>query len=181
MAKKRIPYEPLEIVLQPDESKQVFGNPPRKRVEQAPYKALRVSVALVRDEGYTARTARQITGPNDAHALLRYLADEPQEVFVVLLLNAKNKCVGIHEVHRGTLAHVEVHPADVLRAALVAAARSIIVAHNHPSGEATPSPDDKALTDRLKRACDLLGIPLQDHLIIGEGNDFYSFSTNGLL
>ncbi len=73
-----------------------------------------------------------------------------------------------------------VHPRDVFRTALLAHAASVVVAHNHPTGDPTPSPDDVALTARLRAAGDLVGVPLTDHVIIGNGR-YYSFQEAGSL
>jgi len=90
-----------------------------------------------------------------------------QEAFVVLLLDAKHAVLGRPVVAAvGTVASVAVHPRDVFRAAVRRNAVAVIVAHCHPSGDATPSVDDLELTKRLKSAADILGIPLLDHVIV---------------
>ena len=177
-------YKPLEIILDPDESRKFFGdgkreNPPAARASKA-YKGLRVAVALVRDSGFKAREAPAIGAPSDVYELLKHLADDPQEVFVVVVLNSSNKVIGVCEVHRGTTAHVEVVPADILRVVLVAGASRFVVAHNHPSGSQEPSGEDVALTKRLKDAAKLLAVELLDHVVIGE-DGFVAFSERGLL
>ncbi len=70
------------------------------------------------------------------------------------------------------------HPREVFKAAVVANAASVVIAHNHPSGDPTPSPEDHAMTRRLCRAGELLGICVQDHVIVGHGR-VYSFRTEG--
>jgi DNA repair protein RadC len=180
-------YKPLEIVLAPDESAEVFGdlqvNPPRKPREDRPskaYKGLRVTVALVRDSSYRVKEAVSIGSPADAYTLLRHLGSDPQENFIVLVLDDTSRVTGICEVHRGTLQTVQVHPADVLRPVLVAGAARFIVAHNHPSGRPEPSADDLALTKRLAEAAKLLGLQLLDHIIVGH-NDYVALSERGVL
>jgi DNA repair protein RadC len=84
------------------------------------------------------------------------------------------------EVHRGTLDASLVHPREVYKAAILANAANIIVAHNHPSGDPTPSPQDYAVTERLVRAGEILGIPLLDSLVIGRGV-YYSMRDHGEL
>lgn len=104
-----------------------------------------------------------------AFALLRpAMADEPVEVFRVVLLDARNRVLAAPEVARGTLTASLVHPREVFRPALAAGAASVLVAHNHPSGDETPSAEDDAVTSRLARAGGLLGIPLLDHLVVGD-------------
>ena len=111
-----------------------------------------------------------ILGGKDAAAILiPILAHEPQEVFGVLLLNARHKLIGWQEVHRGSVDTVQISPCDVFRAAIMLNSPAIIVAHNHPSGDPAPSPDDHDVTRRLRAAGDLLGIEVLDHVIIGDG------------
>lgn len=96
------------------------------------------------------------------------LRDLAQEEFWVLVLNRQHELVREVMVARGTLSEVRVEPADVLRPAIQAGGSPIVVVHNHPSGESTPSPADRALTGRLADAASLLGLELWDHVIIGE-------------
>lgn len=178
-------YRPLEVILTPEESRKFFGpapteeNPPAARASKA-YKGLRVAVALVRDSGFRAKDAPTIGSPADVHELLKHYADDPQELFAVVVLNSASRVVGVCEVHRGTMSHVEVVPADILRVVLVAGASRFIVVHNHPSGREDPSRDDVMLTKRLKEAAKLLGLELLDHVVIGE-DGFTAFSERGLL
>jgi DNA repair protein RadC len=108
------------------------------------------------------------------------LGDQPSEVFAILCLTTKRRVIGLHEVSRGLLDATLVHPREVFRAAILANAASIIVAHNHPSGDPTPSPDDIALTGRLVSAGDIIGINVLDHVVIGDGG-YVSFRSAGLL
>jgi len=111
---------------------------------------------------------------SDVHRHLRpRLQGMTQEVFVVLALDARNAVLDEIEVARGTLTGVEVHPREVFRPLIRQAAAAAVVAHNHPSGDAQPSPSDIALTRRLRLAGDLVGIPILDHVVIG-GDDFTS-------
>ena len=100
-----------------------------------------------------------ICSPADAaKALVALLADEPTEVFGMLCLTTKRRVIGYHEVSRGQLDATLVHPREVFKAALLANAAAIVVAHNHPSGDPTPSDDDRQLTRRLVSAGELLGV-----------------------
>lgn len=104
-----------------------------------------------------------------------------QECFVVLLLDTKNRVIGKPEVTAvGTVNSVQVHPRDVFRAALRKNAVAVIVAHCHPSGDVNPSQDDMALTKRLREAGNVLGVPLLDHVVVSQDNQ-YSFSDHGRL
>ena len=103
-----------------------------------------------------------------------------KEQFVVVLLNSKNKVVGTEVVSEGSLSNSIVHPREVFVPALLQHAAAIMVAHNHPSGEPSPSLEDRELTSMLVRSGKVLGIPLVDHIIIGDGN-YYSFLENEAL
>jgi DNA repair protein RadC len=101
-----------------------------------------------------------------------------QEVFVVLALDVRNVVLEEIEVARGCLTGVEVHPREVFRPLIRCAAASAIVAHNHPSGDPRPSPEDVALTARLRNVGELVGIPLLDHVIVTAGG-FESMADRG--
>ena len=121
----------------------------------------------------------EVGRPADAAALLRArLEREPVEVCLVLLLNTKHRVIGVHELGRGTLDSCVVHPRDVYKSALLANAAGVIVGHNHPSGDPTPSAEDVALCARLRAAGTMLGVELLDFVIIGEGR-YYSFQELG--
>lgn len=110
---------------------------------------------------------RNVRGPGDVTALLvQLIGDQPNEVFVVLHLNAKNRVVGYAEAHRGVLDASLVHPREVFRDAIACNAASIIVAHNHPSGDPSPSPEDRQVTRQLVKAGELLGIKVLDSLVV---------------
>ena len=105
---------------------------------------------------------------------LRYAA---KEQFVVILLNNKNKVIGTEVVSEGSLSSSIVHPREVFVPAILHHAAAIMVAHNHPSGDPKPSIEDEEVTRQLLRSGKVLGIPMIDHVIIGDGN-YYSFLEN---
>ena len=105
---------------------------------------------------------------------LRYAA---KEQFVVILLNYKNKVIGTEVVSEGSLSSSIVHPREVYAPAILHHAAAIMVAHNHPSGDPKPSIEDEEVTRQLLRSGKVLGIPMIDHVIIGDGN-YYSFLEN---
>ena len=113
-------------------------------------------------------------GHDVAEILRRYLQHEDREHFVTLMLDAKNRVIGLHTVSIGTLSAALVSPREVFKAAILANAASIILAHNHPSGDTTPSPEDIKVTDTLKQAGQILGIDVLDHVIVGENGAFRS-------
>ena len=122
-----------------------------------------------------------ITTPHDVHKLLApEMSGLAQEQLRVLLLNTKNVVVGQRVVYQGNISSAIVRPAEVLRPAVVEAVPSIIVSHNHPSSDPTPSPEDAAITRDLSQAAKLLGVELLDHIVIG-GDRFVSLKERGLI
>jgi DNA repair protein RadC len=128
-------------------------------------------------------SAQKLTQPGDAAAAFNALVGDPdRENFVVIMLDAKNKITGLHVVSQGSLNQSVVHPRETFKAAILANAAAIILAHNHPSGETNPSHEDKEITKRLREAGDLLGIKVLDHVIVDtESGNFFSFVERGLL
>ena len=126
-------------------------------------------VMLVRDKKIETDT-KFINSSDAANKILQsYLNGVDREHFVVIMLNRKNGIIGINTVSVGDLSSSIVHPREVFKPAIVAGAASIIVAHNHPSGDPAPSSDDINVTKRLKEAGYILGIGVLDHIIIGDG------------
>jgi DNA repair protein RadC len=109
----------------------------------------------------------------DASDIYRYLQPRLrgllQEVFVVIALDARNAILSDVEIARGWLTGVDVHPREVFRPLIRLAAAGAVVAHNHPSGDPSPSAADLAVTRRLQQAGNLVGIPVLDHVVIGAG------------
>lgn len=104
-----------------------------------------------------------------------------REVFVTLLLNTRHRLIKMETVSVGSLAASIVHPREVFRPAIQAAAASVILAHNHPSGDPAPSEDDLEITRRLVKTGELLGIEVLDHVIVGADGTFVSFRERGLI
>ena len=103
-----------------------------------------------------------------------------QEIFKVILLDSGNRIIRDIDITKGTLNASLVHPREVFKAAVDHLAAGVILLHNHPSGEAYPSSQDKAMTEQLVQAGRVLGIPVMDHLIIAKTN-FFSFANEGLI
>ncbi|MGH7458858.1 MAG: RadC family protein [Longimicrobiaceae bacterium] len=123
----------------------------------------------------TVRSARQV------YERMRLpLRDLPQEEFHVLLLNTRNEVLRDLQVSRGTLDASLVHPREVFRAAVAEAAAAVILVHNHPSGDPSPSAEDREITSKLRRAGEHLGVEVLDHVIVG-ADRFTSFVEAGLL
>jgi DNA repair protein RadC len=152
-------------------------------------KAIELKAAFTLGARLSASLAesRAIDTPEDVYALMgeemRLLGYESLRV---ILLNTKQKVVGIEEVTRGTVNESLFHPREVLRPAVTRQAYGFVLVHNHPSGDPTPSNADKKVTSMLRQACELMAIKLMDHIIIGapRGADtkpYYSFRAHGLL
>ncbi len=122
-----------------------------------------------------------ISCPDDVRRLLGpEMAPLAQEQLRVLLLNTKNHVMGQRVIYQGNVSSAIVRPAEVFRPAVMEAVPGIIVSHNHPSGDPTPSPEDAALTRELVQAGKLLGIELLDHVVIA-GERFVSLKEGGLI
>lgn len=124
-----------------------------------------------------------IKGPEDgAEIASRFIGRDDREVFFVMCLNTKNHVVAVHRCHVGSLNSSIVHPREVFKSAILNNAASVIVAHQHPSGDLLPSKADTMMTDRMNKLCELMGIPLIDHVIVGGDNrEFFSFKEKGLI
>ncbi len=122
-----------------------------------------------------SRPGQPVRSATDVTRLLRELiGDADREHFVALYLNARHFVTHVHIVSRGTAQSAPVHPREVFKGAYLANAAALVIAHNHPSGDVTPSSDDRAITERLRAAGLLLGIDLLDAVIVGPGCQFYS-------
>ena len=113
--------------------------------------------------------AEQVGSPEDVADVAKgYIGDEDREVFLVICLNTKNKVIAVHRCHVGSINASIVHPREVFKSAILNNASSIVVAHNHPSGDPTPSREDISVTRRLVDAGKLLGVEVLDHIIVGD-------------
>ena len=122
-----------------------------------------------------------IHGPEDvAHYLWPRYRDEMREHFVLVLLNTKNHIIATPVVSIGSLSASVVHPREVFKEAILYSAACMILVHNHPSGDPTPSREDKAVTERLVKCGKLMDIPVLDHVILGRYH-FFSFKEKGLM
>ncbi len=149
-----------------------------------PDKAVTVKAAL--ELGSRLATApREVTGsittPGQAADLfMEELRYKKKEYFKILLLNTKNHVISREEISVGSLSASIVHPREIFSVPLRKSAASVILFHNHPSGDPTPSQQDLEVTRRLVDAGNILGIAVRDHIIIGDGC-FFSFREKGLL
>lgn len=120
---------------------------------------------------YRGKPAVEIKGPEDAYKAIakRFAQGGAREIFLAILLTTRNTVIGIETISVGSLNASIVHPREVFQPAVAQSAASLILAHNHPSGNPDPSRDDLRLTRRLVEVGELLGIPVLDHLIVAEG------------
>lgn len=130
-------------------------------------------------EGYDNFIVRS---PQDAQELAaNFIAHEDREIFLVMMLNTKNQVIGLHKAHVGSLNASVVHPRDVFKSAVLNNAASIIVSHQHPSGDSTASLEDIQVTKRLAEAGKILGIELLDHVIVTHTGKHISLKEKGYL
>ncbi|WP_100332825.1 RadC family protein [Bacillus xiapuensis] len=123
-----------------------------------------------------------IRSPEDgAKIASRFIGRDDREVFFVMCLNTKNNVVAVHRCHVGSLNSSIVHPREVFKSAILNNAASVIVAHQHPSGDITPSMEDIKVTKRLVEAGKLLGIEVLDHLVVNNNNGFTSLKERGYI
>lgn len=148
-----------------------------------PAKATKILAALElgRRAAEEERGPRErVRTPRDVYDRMRLrLRDLPHEEFHVLLLNTQNEVLRDVAITRGTLDASLVHPREVFRPAILEPASSVILVHNHPSGDPSPSPEDRAVTQQLRQAGEMVGIDVIDHVVVGEGR-YVSFVEAGL-
>jgi DNA repair protein RadC len=120
-----------------------------------------------------------IDGPAAAFALLKAHCFDRKESFFIVHLDGANRTKGYEILTVGLKARCLINPQEVFRSALKADANAIILAHNHPSGDPTPSDKDIALTKRLAECGQLLDIPVLDHVVVGDGNSYWSMQEQG--
>lgn len=125
-------------------------------------------------------TPRRIENPQSTLPLLKSIQNKKQETMLVILLNTAHEVIKKKVVSIGTVNKTIVHPRDVYIEAIKKNATCLILAHNHPSGSTIPSAEDKAITQTIKDAGELLLIPLLDHIIISK-RGYYSFQENNTL
>lgn len=137
-------------------------------------------VQLLREESPFRVDCAPVETPEDAARIFsEYLEDRDREHFAVLLLDVRNRPIGLHLVSVGTLDAALVAPREVFKAALLCNAARILAAHNHPSGDPVPSEQDRQVTRQLALAGQILGIEVVDHLVIGERGRYLSLREQG--
>jgi DNA repair protein RadC len=151
-----------------------------------PAKATCLKAALdlarrIKKENKPLENLTRFTTPSQVFEHLDYeFRDRRKEYFMALLLDGKNRIIKRVQISEGSLNQSIVHPREVFNMAVRDSAAAIILLHNHPTGDPTPSPEDLEVTRRLCEAGELMGIKVLDHIIIGDG-EFYSFSERGVM
>lgn len=147
-------------------------------------KAISIIAALELGRRYRSTEAmnrKKISSSQDAfNAIYSYLSDSIYEEFYIILLNRANEIIGVHRISEGGTSGTVVDPKKVFKLALVKQASSIILSHNHPSGNIQPSHQDKTITKKLKDSGKLMEIEVLDHIIVGN-NRYLSFADEGLI
>ncbi len=130
---------------------------------------------------YLGIAQTQIISPSVvAKVAIELIGDEDREIFLVIILNTKNRITAVHKAHIGSLNASLVSPREVFKTAILNNGASIIVAHNHPSFDTTPSPEDIEVTKRLVECGRILGIEVLDHLIVSN-KDYISLNEEGYM
>jgi DNA repair protein RadC len=142
-------------------------------------------VMLVRDQALPFETGA-MSNSRQAQSILRKLikayGQSDREQFCVVLLNNKNVIIGLNIVSIGAVSYAPVHPREVLKPAILASATGMILAHNHPSEDVSPSREDEALTVRIVKAAHIIGVKVHEHLIISMwGERYFSFADAGII
>lgn len=145
------------------------------RIIKPVFETLKVSEEITR---YISPLKR-FTSPDQIFETFYFLNHETKEYFISLILDGKNRIVATEIVSVGSLNQSIVHPREVFKTALLSSAAAIVLIHNHPTGDPTPSREDLEITRRLREAGDLLGVKVLDHIIIGE--TYLSFVSQGYI
>lgn len=148
-----------------------------KTLDGKAFTCARYSVRLVMEKQVTLT---ELENQNQIGKIVGELATKDRERLICLWLNARHHIIGTETVSIGTLTASLAHPREILKGAILAGAAGIIVAHNHPSGDHSPSEEDKRLTNRLTQAARIIGIDLLDHYVVSTAG-CYSFKSAGEL
>lgn len=146
-----------------------------------PFELEVVSVRLNREATMYSKEPLD-TSKKVVERLAKEISDMDREMLFVINMDAKLAPINLNLVSIGTLNAALANPREMLKASILSNACGIILLHNHPSGDITPSPLDQALTKRMEKICDYVGIELLDHIIVGtDGISYYSFAEHNLL
>ena len=143
----------------------------------------KLTVKLVKESGVNYQDNFKVNSPSSVTRILTELYDlenEPIENFIMLMLDTKNKVIGTTLISKGTVNSSLVSPREVFQIALLGNAVSVILAHNHPSGNSEPSQQDITITERLVKSGKILGANVLDHIVIGD-NEYTSLKEKGYI
>lgn len=143
-------------------------------------KACSIAAMLEFGRRHWCAAGTRITRPEDIYTLIRHHADRRQECFICISLNGAHEVLAVRIVTIGLVNKVLVHPREVFSDPILDRSSAVIVAHNHPSGQLTPSREDDEITERLQAAAEILGLGFLDHLIFS-ARSFFSYKQQGRL
>jgi DNA repair protein RadC len=146
--------------------------PAKAAVFAAAFEFARRTIAPSRD---------RVGSATDVVSLVRHYAERHRETFLVVSLNGAHEVIAVHVASVGLVNRTMVHPREVYADALADRAAAIVAAHNHPSGNVDPSPEDREVTARLAAAGETLGVQLLDHVVFAADGSYYSFAESGTL
>lgn len=138
----------------------------------------RIKLSFIKEK--TVPHNESLTSSETVYRLFSHISSEPREIIIALYLDSRKRIIGYDNVTQGTVSEAFVYPLEILKTALIANATSLVLVHNHPSGDVNPSVQDIQLTADVISACKNYGVELVDHVIIGD-DGYYSFKGNGLL
>jgi len=156
-----------------------FADPKPKAIRFKTIKAVYETLTVREPVGNYLNPSTRYTAPSQIHDTFSFLRQETREYFFALHLDGKNRIICLDMVSQGSLNQTIVHPRDLYKTALLSSAAALILLHNHPTGDPTPSQEDIQITRRLIEAGELLGIKVLDHIIVGDRH--YSFVEGGLI
>lgn len=142
-----------------------------------------LSLKIIKEKEERYDLKQKVTSPEVAHEVaikVLEMHERPEEIMALITLDTKNKITGVFVVSTGTINASLVHPREIFKRAMLQNAASIILMHNHPSGDPDPSVEDIEITRRLVEAGNIIGISILDHVIIGDEYNFYSMAENSV-
>lgn len=142
-------------------------------------RAVYETLTIKEEVNHYLRPFTRYTSPEHVFDTFSFLRRETKEYFFAIHLDGKNRICCVDEVSVGSLNQSLVHPREVFKTALLSSAAALILVHNHPTGDPTPSSEDIQITRRLKEVGEIIGVKLLDHIIIGDS--YLSFVSQGLL
>jgi DNA repair protein RadC len=142
-------------------------------------------ITLVKDRRVAFEQCKLVNSQQSQPLIRKLIENQGQpdrEQFCVILLNSKNEIIGLNIVSTGNLSSAPVHPREVLKPAILSNSAAMILCHNHPSGDLSPSPEDIAITKVIVQASKIMGIQVHEHLIISMHDDrYFSFADHGII